>query len=78
MPLAILRWRVRLQRSPHKVQPHTSSTNKIKRPPNAKQRKEDLGNVKTHEEASHAQAQASLGMARATCLTVQTLQDTTT
>lgn len=78
MPLAILRWRVRLRRSPHRVQPHTSLTNKIKRPLNAKQQKEDLGNVKTHEEASHAQAQAYLRMARATYLTAQTLQDTTT
>lgn len=59
-------------------QPHTSSTKKTKRPPNVNQRKKDLRNVKTHEEASHAQAQASLEMVRATCLTTQTLQDATT
>ena len=46
--------------------------------PNVNQRKKDLRNVKTHEEASHAQAQASLEMVRATCLTTQTLQDATT
>lgn len=46
--------------------PQTISSSRSERPPNVKQAKEDLGNGKTCEHATWAQAQAYLEMAKAT------------
>ena len=50
-----------------------TSSNGSKRPPGVKRAKNDLDNGNTCEQAAYAQAQASLEMARATCMKDQIL-----